>query len=90
MRDIKSIRGDMFAYGVPFKLVQELEEASKDEGAKCMDCEVYNEAVAAKALREALELQKKNYGDAMDTHIELSTWACKYAALATPESKDPK
>jgi hypothetical protein len=38
MRDIKSIRGDMFAHGVPFELVQELEEASKDEGAKCTDC----------------------------------------------------
>lgn len=31
MRDIKSIRGDMFAHGVPFELVQELEEAIKAE-----------------------------------------------------------
>ena len=54
-------------------------EASKERAAECMDCEVFNEAVAAKEFRKALEKIARD----CDTgeHTEIAR-----AALATPES----
>jgi hypothetical protein len=47
MRDIKAIRGDMFAYGVPFELLEEYTDAilSNERGVEetCLDCIHVNE-----------------------------------------------